>query len=206
MVNKWTKEEDNFLIENYPDNGPQWCGEKLDRTKGSAQKRAKRLGVKSKRVKSKYKEDDLVMVISKAKTLSDVLRSLNLRCAGGNYQTIKKYIKLYKIDTSHFEPEEERLKRLSEYNKGVIIPLDEILIENSSYNRRSLKKRLIEESIMTYQCSGCGNRGEWNGEQLTLQLEHINGVHNDNRIENLDFLCPNCHSQTATYAGKNSKK
>ena len=82
--------------------------------------------------------------------------------------------------------------------------LDEILVENSTYtNRYRLKIRLIKENKMNYRCAICGNNGEWNGKPLSLQLDHINGVNNDNRIENLRFLCPNCHSQTETFSGKN---
>ena len=59
---------------------------------------------------------------------------------------------------------------------------------------------------MEYKCSGkdCCNKGEWLGKPLVLQLDHINGVRDDHRLENLRFLCPNCHSQTDTYGGKNS--
>ena len=82
--------------------------------------------------------------------------------------------------------------------------LDEILVKNSSYmNIRSLKNRLIKEKRLEYKCTMCGNIGIWNGQKLSLQLDHINGIHNDHRIENLRFLCPNCHSTTETYAGKN---
>lgn len=56
---------------------------------------------------------------------------------------------------------------------------------------------------LEYKCAFCGNTGEWLGQKLTLQLDHINGKNNDYRIENLRFLCPNCHSITPTYAGKN---
>ena len=55
-------------------------------------------------------------------------------------------------------------------------------------------------------CANCGNIGEWNGQSLTLQIDHINGINNDNRKENLRWLCPNCHSQTSTYTGKNKTK
>jgi 5-methylcytosine-specific restriction endonuclease McrA len=68
-----------------------------------------------------------------------------------------------------------------------------------------LKSRLLKEKLIEYKCVKCGNTGEWQGEPLSLQLDHINGNNKDHRLENLRLLCPNCHSQTKTYSGKNSK-
>lgn len=82
-------------------------------------------------------------------------------------------------------------------------PLSEILIENSSYLwNAALKKRLLKTDLLKYKCYKCGI-SDWLGIKLSLQLEHRNGDHTDNRIENLCLLCPNCHSQTNTFAGKN---
>jgi len=83
------------------------------------------------------------------------------------------------------------------------ISLDLVLKENSTYARHALKFRLIDEKIIKYECAECKNDGVWEGKYLSLHLDHINGVFNDNRIENLRFLCPNCHAQTDSYAGKN---
>ena len=84
--------------------------------------------------------------------------------------------------------------------------LDEILVEDSSYDcTSSLKKRLFKEGVKEQKCECCGI-SEWLGKPIALELHHINGVHNDNRIENLQILCPNCHSQTNNYCGKNAKK
>lgn len=84
---------------------------------------------------------------------------------------------------------------------------DEIVyVENSTFPRHRLKYRLIDEKKIEYKCQCCGLGDEWNGFKLSLQLDHINGVNNDNRLENLRFLCPNCHAQQGTYAGKNKGK
>jgi 5-methylcytosine-specific restriction endonuclease McrA len=72
-------------------------------------------------------------------------------------------------------------------------------------NTSSLKIRLYNEGLKTKQCEECGIV-EWNGSEISFELDHINGVNNDNRIENLRILCPNCHSQTKTFRGKNIKK
>lgn len=91
-------------------------------------------------------------------------------------------------------------KRKSTYKKD-----EEVFIENSPISRHHVKKRLIERNIIPYKCEHCDNIGEWNNKPLILQLEHKNGKNNDNRLENLTFLCPNCHTQTKTYAAKNRK-
>lgn len=78
------------------------------------------------------------------------------------------------------------------------------MVEHSTYtNITRLKMRLVNEQRLEYKCALCGNEGMWNNLPLTLELDHINGQHLDHRIENLRFLCPNCHSQTPTFSGKN---
>jgi len=92
---------------------------------------------------------------------------------------------------------------LIEYNKQRQISLEDILVENSSYARHNLKRRILQENLIEYKCSCCGIKDTWNEKKLVLQLDHINGVNNDHRLKNLRFLCPNCHSQQDTYAAKN---
>lgn len=81
--------------------------------------------------------------------------------------------------------------------------LEEILIEHSPVSRKTLRDYLAKYNILEYKCAKCGNIGEWQGESLTLQIDHINGVRDDNRKDNLRWLCPNCHAQTDTFTGKN---
>jgi|LakMenEpi03Aug12_release.lakeMendotaPanAssembly.Ray.scaffolds.fasta_scaffold412870_2 hypothetical protein len=205
-VIKWTKDEDDFLKNHYTSKGSVWVANRINRTPGATQKRAKILGLNFCGVKLKYQKDNLTEIVKNSKSISDVINKLGLRSAGGNFKTIKNYIENYKIDTSHFESDELRITKLKELSKENKIDLNLILVENSTYNRSSLKKRLVDEKILEYKCEKCSNIGEWLGEKITLQLDHKNGVFNDNRIENLRFLCPNCHSQTDTFAGKKIKK
>ena len=92
---------------------------------------------------------------------------------------------------------------LNEYQRKRKIPMDQILVKESTYARHNLKRRLIEENLLQYKCLCCGNEGDHNNKPLVLQLDHINGVNNDHRLKNLRFLCPNCHTQQDTYAAKN---
>lgn len=82
---------------------------------------------------------------------------------------------------------------------------DRVYCIQSDFPRGYLNKRLRKDNLMPYSCGICGNTGIWNNKPLTLQVDHINGMPNDNRIENLRWLCPNCHAQTSTWAGKNIK-
>lgn len=137
-------------------------------------------------------------IIANANSYSDCLRALGLTAKGGSsLDILKRRISELKCSTEHFGTMQTKSPN-AKYN------LDEILIENSTYaNISRLKIRLINEGRLEYKCALCGNIGEWQGQKLVLQLDHINGKNNDHRIENLRFLCPNCHSITETYAGKN---
>jgi 5-methylcytosine-specific restriction endonuclease McrA len=83
---------------------------------------------------------------------------------------------------------------------------NDMFILNSAYNHSTIKRNIIKYNLIPYQCATCKNQGKHNGLDLTLQLDHINGVKVDHTLSNLRFLCPNCHSQTQTYAGGNRKK
>lgn len=132
------------------------------------------------------------------------LKLLGLRVAGGNYKTLYAHIDEYKIDTSHWTGQGHLRGRTHTWAPKV--PLDEILIENSRYRGGSykLKHRLLTLGLLRPLCSLCGIF-EWQGLPLRLQLDHINGIPTDNRLENLRLLCPNCHSQTESYCGKNKR-
>lgn len=90
------------------------------------------------------------------------------------------------------------------YDKVVYPKADiaDILIENSTFSGNYIKNRLFEAGLKEYECEEC-YISFYNGKPITLQIHHINGNNKDQRIENLSILCPNCHSQTNNYAGKN---
>jgi hypothetical protein len=95
---------------------------------------------------------------------------------------------------------------LQKYVNSIRRPNEEVFVENSDYARHHIKRRVIEQSLIPYKCFGCDNKGEWMGNPLPLILDHINGVNNDNRIENLRFACSNCDSQLDTYKNRRGNK
>lgn len=104
------------------------------------------------------------------------------------------------LDLSHFNSE-RRVRGLTVARELQRRSFAEIFCEGSTVSRPALRSqaRLL---ILPYRCALCSNSGEWQGRPLTLQLDHTNGRYDDNRIENLRWLCPNCHSQTPTFAGR----
>lgn len=137
-------------------------------------------------------------IIRNSYSIAEVLRKLGLSPVGGSYKTTHKYIDLYDIDTSHFTGQRWN-KGTKNEDKCAIVKLNEVLKGDISFKSSSLKKRLIKEGIKEDRCERCGEKYNKFGEKLTLELHHINGDHYDNRIENLQILCTDCHSKTKGY-------
>ena len=115
---------------------------------------------------------------------------------GMKYDTLKKYA----LQHGFFNPNQSGKGT----SKGRQYQTEDILSgKHPQYSTNKLKKRLVKEGILVYNCTSCGIGDEWNGNPIVLQLDHINGIHDDHRLENLRLLCPNCHSQTDTWCGRN---
>jgi len=132
-------------------------------------------------------------------TIADVLRKLNLTIRPGNYRTVNKFAKEFSLDMSFMSGKS--------CGKGGIKKkeLNEILIKNSPYGRSGLKARLLKEGLIENKCQipDCPNPNpEWKGQKLVLIIDHINGINDDNRLENLRMVCPNCASQLPTHCRK----
>ena len=128
--------------------------------------------------------DNLQTLINESDSLFDILMKQGRKGTNENIEQLKKELEEQNIDYSALP-----VKTILEKQ-----PIEEILVEDSNYQSSKLKKRLIEAGLKEDRCEGCGIDNEWNGKPLTLQVHHINGNHKDNRIENLQILCPNCHS------------
>ena len=137
--------------------------------------------------------------IKESKTINEVLRKMGKNDSSGAYKLFKRNVIKYNIDISHFSSHKEIIE--TQFKNGKIKKLENnfIFIENSTVSRHVVKKRIIKENLIPYSCNFCGNNGYWINKKISLILDHINGYNNDNRIENLRFLCPNCNATLTTH-------
>lgn len=137
--------------------------------------------------------DAVVEATIRGNNIGQALDILGISRGGKAYRALEEACDRFGIDRSF--PKRYQTQRT---------PFDVVFVQNSDYtnNRINLKKWLLEDGVLDNKCALCGLGPEWNGAPLVLQLDHINGVSNDHRVENLRILCPNCHTQTDTYAGK----
>lgn len=146
-------------------------------------------------------KDELQKILDISNSIVDVLKHFNLDPYNGNHKTINSRIKLDNLC----------LKQLTINRKNFAIARmfelkisdENVFCENSTYSRKCLKERFLK--LVEYKCCECGIGNTYNNKEISLQIDHKNGINNDNRIENLRLLCPNCHSQTLTFSGKRKK-
>ena len=148
-------------------------------------------------------EKDWKEIINNSTNFSEIARKVN-RTPGSHFNIkLREYACMHNISLEKFNNNNNNNNNTNGKEKYV---LEDILIQNSPITRKVLINYLAKYNVLEYKCAICGNKGEWNGVSLTLQIDHINGIRDDNRKENLRWLCPNCHSQTDTYTGKNKTK
>lgn len=148
----------------------------------------------------KYEKETLQKIVSESNSYSEVAKKFGLNhLYYGNRQTIKKYIEIYGISVEHFGN--------YHYNTATKkIDLSDILVKDSTYrNTYKLKDKLYKAGLKKRECELCTQGEEWMGKKIALILDHINGKNNDNRLENLRIVCPNCNATLDTHCGKNKK-
>lgn len=148
---------------------------------------------------------ELQKLLDTSDSYSDLLRKIGLNPKGGNPKTLHKIIEEYKLDETQLNINRKSLfSKCAEFAKRTNkIPIEDILSNKCTYySSYKLLRRLVAEGYKEYCCEKCGIT-DWMGKTISLQLDHIDGNHNNNALENLRVVCPNCHSQTETYAGKN---
>ena len=149
----------------------------------------------------RYTEQQVRDAVASSPSLTAALRCLGLRPAGGNHRTLRKLIAEYGISTDHFEA----IWTLRGPRPRKATPLDQVLVANSLYSRSKLKERLYEAGLRRRQCELCGQGEQWHGAEMSLILDHINGVATDNRLENLRIVCPNCAATLPTHCGRKNR-
>ena len=148
-----------------------------------------------------YTDEQFVEAVKTSMSYRQVLSKLGLKQAGGNYAVLKNHIKEMGLDTSHMTGQAHLRGKTHTYNQK---PLERLLVEGSTYQSHKLKLRLLKEGYKEHRCEICGIT-EWNGQPTPIELDHIDGDHSNNQLDNLRIICPNCHAQTTNYRGKNKK-
>lgn len=148
----------------------------------------------------KYTKKQFIKAVKESTSIRQVLIKLQLKPAGGNYKSFHNTVEDLSLDISHFTGKA--------HNKGkryTKIPIEDYISNKKPIQSFRLKNRLIKENIFNESCSEC-SLTEWNSQPIPLELDHIDGNPNDNSLDNLRLLCPNCHALTPNYRGKNKRK
>lgn len=150
----------------------------------------------------RYTDEQLAAAVRESYSYRRVLVRLGLSPTGANYQGIQRRCQALGFDTSHFTGKAHLRGKTHDWGRRR--PLAEVLVRGSDYlNTSRIKRRLIKADLLANCCALCGLPPVWQGQPLVLVLDHINGIRDDHRIENLRLLCPNCNSQQKTFAGRN---
>lgn len=144
-----------------------------------------------KNINIRYTPDLLKEMINKSTSFKELLCNIGIT-KGGPQAFLRKKIKEFNIDISHLTLERKR-------SKG------KMFVVNSTFDRSTIRSRIIKQDLIKYECQLCQNKGEWLGQKMPLILDHINGINDDYRLENLRWLCSNCDSIQPTYKARNKK-
>lgn len=139
-------------------------------------------------------KEELIKIAKEHKSITGILNKLGVKIHNYYFSMLKERLKQDNIEYI-------RGHKPHAYHKHRT--LDEILTKNSNFCRSNIKRRLLKEGVIKNKCGICKQADIWKGKKLIMVLDHINGINNDNRLENLRMLCPNCNSQQETFAGRN---
>jgi hypothetical protein len=147
----------------------------------------------------RYTEEAAREAIAASVSWAEALRRLDMCDSGGSYLILRKYAAIWNISTAHFDPYARARTKPN-------MPLEEILVTGSTFSRGHLKRRLLRAGLKHPICELCGQGELWQGRRMSLVLDHVNGVRDDHRLENLRMLCPNCNATLDTHCGRNKPR
>lgn len=140
-----------------------------------------------------FSKEELQQIVESSSSIKEVIDKLGYAThSGSNNNTVKSRLEKYNIDISHFT-----------IKKGIERNEENIFIKDSTASQATLRRWYVKGGYTPYVCSICGQEPIWQGKELTLILDHINGYNHDDRLENLRWVCPNCNQQLETTNGKN---
>ena len=142
-----------------------------------------------------FSDEEFSQIVQESITYTEVCQKIGCSKSGDMFKRIKQRISNLELSTEHFNAKGKSPVKRTEAN---------IFIENSTADQRTLRKWYIKGNYTLYVCSICGQKPIWNGKDLTLILDHINGHNHDDRLENLRWVCPNCNQQLPTTNGKHN--
>lgn len=158
-----------------------------------------------------YTKEWLEELCKESYSYSEVLKKAGRKPGGGSQETLKRKIEQFNIDISHFtgqlwnkgknKENDERIALSAKHNEKY--SLNEVFCKNSKITQQGLRGYVQRYQLIEYKCQNCGCDGHWKNGIIKLEIHHIDGDSHNNEIENLIYLCPNCHSLTENFRGKN---
>jgi ribosomal protein S27AE len=149
----------------------------------------------------RYSVQEARVVVAASRSWAEALRRLGMCQGGGACSILRKYVALWNISTEHFDPYATSRTGTRRRRR----PLEEILVEHSTFHRGHLKERLYEAGLKRPVCESCGQGALWQGRIMAMILDHVNGVGDDNRLDNLRILCPNCAATLDTHCARTKR-
>ena len=154
----------------------------------------------------RYDKEWLTELCADSYSYAEVLRKAGRKQGGGAQETLKKKIEEFEVDISHFtgmhwqaSPNQVPQQGREKYT------LEEVFVKDSPVTQKVLRGYVERHQVIEYKCVNCGCDGNWQGGVISLEIDHIDGDNSNNELDNLRYLCPNCHALTETYRGRNKK-